>query len=669
METYRVSELTGQRDDEGNILDLGKVNEIEVDFDKLKSHIITASWSPATFTGNRRLAVDFKAASMIGLDIDGGMSLNAAKAIAEPYKHIIAPTRNNQKAKNGITCDRFRVILFTSQPITENVTFKNTWFYLQELFKNAVDPATKDSSRYFFPSTSIFSSNQEGLLITPITSKVEFKDKAKLLKPPTEPVLDDKLKRVNPAALIQLASEPPADGSWHVQMRRLWGWLRDASLSEKEIVQISEDYLSKYGMSLDPTDLIQISDTCNRWQIKGGPGKKMTAKDFFNKAKEDVIAVLKDKFVVVTEIRDKQAGKVEAAITGENEVKLVSADAVQDYYAEQAVGTDYEHSSVEYKKLCDTWRSQTSSLGEPVIVSLNDRKTLAYKHLTIDINDGPTPLFDKIMSATANALPLQAFLWSVLEKKSYNQQLLIWHGAGGDGKSSVMRLMQILLDSSYAGASSKDLESSHFTATLIGKRFLVFSDENNPKLLMSGAIKKFTGEDSHFINPKGKPGYSAKLPLKVAILTNHEPEFDSMKANLRRIIYCPIVQEIDRVKDANYAEKLEAELPHVLFKCREAYNTLCPEHEMIPCDYGMAESIVDQYSKTERKFIAKYLEIDKDSCITNQEFIELCDKIDPTSGNDKMKKIKVYLTNRHKVFARSNEQGVVCLYGIRLKTR
>jgi hypothetical protein len=134
-----------------NDLDHGKIEKI-VSLASLKhlDKIIQDNlWSCGIFK-KRRCKDDFESCQLIALDIDNGCTLEQAKEDFKGYIHLIKPTRNHQKEKGGITCDRFRVILLLDRPITSSEEYKATWNSLFEKF-NYIDPSTKDPSRQWFP--------------------------------------------------------------------------------------------------------------------------------------------------------------------------------------------------------------------------------------------------------------------------------------------------------------------------------------------------------------------------------------------------------------------------------------------------------------------------------------------------------------------------------------
>lgn len=124
-------------------------------------------YSLSTFSKNHRNASNFVQTEAIGLDFDEGLTLAEAKELFAEFRHLILPTKSHQKEKNGVTCDRFRVILFLSSPITDAETYGATWEYLRSQFP-ACDPACKDPSRQFYRSTGVASMRDDGALVSPV---------------------------------------------------------------------------------------------------------------------------------------------------------------------------------------------------------------------------------------------------------------------------------------------------------------------------------------------------------------------------------------------------------------------------------------------------------------------------------------------------------------------
>lgn len=151
--------------------DLGAVTDtVETDFEGLKEIITSRSWAGASFNADRRTKSEFRSIDLMVLDIDDGMSLDEARFAFMQYRHIIALSKSHQKEKDGKPAvDRFRVVLFLSQPITDNAVYEATWYWCKKQWP-AIDDACKDSSRFWFASPEVVQADSDGEEV-PVASK------------------------------------------------------------------------------------------------------------------------------------------------------------------------------------------------------------------------------------------------------------------------------------------------------------------------------------------------------------------------------------------------------------------------------------------------------------------------------------------------------------------
>ena len=139
--------------------------------DELAKIICNGRYSPIVYKNNKRHQSNFDYADIVALDFDGDLSLKEARLQFKAYTHIIAPTKSHQKEKNGIVADRFRVVLFLSERITDLQVYRNTVIGLLRMFPQA-DPQCKDGARYFEPSNAVISKKTDGKLVNPINITV-----------------------------------------------------------------------------------------------------------------------------------------------------------------------------------------------------------------------------------------------------------------------------------------------------------------------------------------------------------------------------------------------------------------------------------------------------------------------------------------------------------------
>ncbi len=117
--------------------------------DLLKSKF---NYSAGLFENGYRNKNNYKSyCDVLILDIDDGLSINEARKIFEPYDYIIATTKSHMKNKNGIVCERFRIVIPLENPmeLSESDYYKT----MEEIYKKYpfVDKACKDGSRFYYP--------------------------------------------------------------------------------------------------------------------------------------------------------------------------------------------------------------------------------------------------------------------------------------------------------------------------------------------------------------------------------------------------------------------------------------------------------------------------------------------------------------------------------------
>jgi hypothetical protein len=184
-------------------------------FNELATLITTEWYSGAIYKNNHATNKNFISSQFVILDYDNNPNepqLSLAQAIEAfaDYKCIIAPTRSHRIAKGDKpVADRFRVILFLSEPITNEADFYATWQWVSDKFPG-VDTATKDPARRIFPSTSVVFQNQDGELITPVAGVTN----AVVSAPNAIVVVTGERGRLSSKTLEFMAQEASSDG-WH----------------------------------------------------------------------------------------------------------------------------------------------------------------------------------------------------------------------------------------------------------------------------------------------------------------------------------------------------------------------------------------------------------------------------------------------------------------------
>lgn len=107
-------------------------------------------YSSTNFRTNKRSNQFAIGVSSIILDFDENVSLDEAKNIFSEFHSLIVTTKSHKKKKQGIVCDRFRVILPLNYSIIDMSYYMNLMKIIVRHFK--ADLACTDAARYYSPN-------------------------------------------------------------------------------------------------------------------------------------------------------------------------------------------------------------------------------------------------------------------------------------------------------------------------------------------------------------------------------------------------------------------------------------------------------------------------------------------------------------------------------------
>lgn len=170
---------------------------------------------------------------------------------------------------------------------------------------------------------------------------------------------------------------------------------------------------------------------------------------------------------------------------------------------------------------------------------------------------------------------LQRFIGYCLTGKTSEQILNFWYGTGGNGKSTLMNLMQLLLcDYAATADTSLIMQRSNggdgnrlsMLAGLRGSRFVTLSEVNDGEKLDEAAIKSFTGGDTITCRHLYEGFFAYTPQAKLVGFGNYKPHVRGTDHGIwRRIHLVPFKAVIaEDAKDPELAVKLKSELPGIL---------------------------------------------------------------------------------------------------------
>lgn len=232
----------------------------------------------------------------------------------------------------------------------------------------------------------------------------------------------------------------------------------------------------------------------------------------------------------------------------------------------------------------------------------NDPKEAARAYFDLNtISDGPTPDFDGFMLSIVPECrdALMAAIYATFFAKSHLNQYVWIHGEGGDGKSSLLNAIAEYAGPHLACSLGQTMNSEFGLENAVGKRMVILSDVKTGLSVKSQLIHNLTGHDMISINRKNKPIISTHLDPIVWIAANEAPDVNFDNRNeARRCLYIKMQEPPMEVKRKFYFMKpdgtleigtngkpinngydlqghLVMEMPHILFKCRQAFDRCC----------------------------------------------------------------------------------------------
>lgn len=243
---------------------------------EIGKYIISHNWSPSTFVvdeagKNHRLKKNFKACSLLVLDIDDGKTIEEAKDIFKDYTTIIGTTKSHlkekvtQSGKVHPACERFRVIIPFERTITTSEDYAATLKLAHQQWP-FVDPSCKDSSRYYVRCANITAAwsgksypVQKGTL--PATQALR----------PQGMVSVGSHKRELAKYTYKFLNEGATEGQWHYELFRSCADIKGAGYTQQEAIEELTQATRKHLGYLDEHDLALIRDVYEKREISPTP--------------------------------------------------------------------------------------------------------------------------------------------------------------------------------------------------------------------------------------------------------------------------------------------------------------------------------------------------------------------------------------------------------------
>lgn len=214
--------------------------------------------------------------------------------------------------------------------------------------------------------------------------------------------------------------------------------------------------------------------------------------------------------------------------------------------------------------------------------------------------------FIEFLSRCSSPDQVAAFIGSIFYPESYRQQYLNIWGEGNDGKGSVVRALEKILAGAFH-SDSFEFMGRFWTSAFIGKRLIVFPDNNDQKAMQSGMWKQLTGGDSVRVEIKREATFTAKLNAKFIITSNFAPVLKMDRADQRRAIVVRVAEiagDIDPKIERVMAEDNQLKFL-VEYSCWK-YRSMCGDHQPIPIQDSQVDLIQNADDEIEQKILTMF---------------------------------------------------------------
>lgn len=586
---------------------------IDLPLSEIHEYIKRNTWAPGIFENNYRKKDYFVSSDCLGIDIDQGLNLQAAlQRLNElDINFSLTLSKSHQVAKNGKdACDRMRVLVPLEKSIESVEEFENCMRSLMIKFFPEMDKQTTDAARMFYPSSS--KSNEKDSILVSNKRNLDIKKDLQL-----DIFQEIVLENFNSYDISDFVSNPRKyidQNKWNSMMSRTSLSLASKGAALSEIIK----YISNLAPDpLDNNDLAAIKSAFNKgsksYSLKHSNGGNKFLR-IFNIMKEHL------SWIHVVESDDH----VKTILFEDNkEVQYISPKILENIFIKEMCCLGIFKHNNDSKEHMKFFIAQKEPLEkEPQLLSFRSENSLSFKKIDAEPNPGDCPNFLNFVSRCSNQDAVCAFIGSIFVMNSDLQQYLWIKGEGGDGKGAITRLLKSLLGRVYATESSSGVKSdNHYTSNFLGKRLIVYPDNQYNNLPKEDVFKMITGGDPLKINPKFQQPFTKLLPLKVIVLSNCLPEITSQKSDQRRAIIS-VVDGFEHDPDPDYENKLWSERDAIIHYCLNKYKELTKKNGPIKVSDSINTLIAEEAEIVFKLLLEKHFLTDQDHSMIQEEFYE-----------------------------------------------
>lgn len=276
-------------------------------------------------------------------------------------------------------------------------------------------------------------------------------------------------------------------------------------------------------------------------------------------------------------------------------VALQMIDAELDKYAKENVAKDSKvrvlHMWDAETGMIDRWhkycqrqmRDSFHMLDEELIFSNTDIKKTSYasKRLQYPLQEGTTAAYDKLMSVLYSEEERKKIEWSIGAIVSGDskriQKFVVFYGAAGTGKSTVLNIIQQLFEGYYSVFDAKSLGSSNNSFALEAFKtnplVAIQHDGDLSRIEDNTRLNSLVSHELMTVNEKFKSTYANRFKCFLYMGTNKPVKITDAKSGLiRRLIdVSPTGNTVPSKEYKALVKQIEFELGAIAYKCLSFY--------------------------------------------------------------------------------------------------
>jgi len=231
------------------------------------------------------------------------------------------------------------------------------------------------------------------------------------------------------------------------------------------------------------------------------------------------------------------------------------------------------------------------------------------------------PVWDELLSnLTCSRKHLQTaieeFIGYCLYGGEYRfAKALVLAGKGNNGKTTLIKIIQMLLGkSSCSSVSIPDLSNPFNAVGLEGKLVNISEESSKDCFRETGMLKAATGDSSIWVAKKHKDGYSMNNKAKIIMSYNEMPHLNDLSEGMRRrLMIVPFDLNLTlepNKKIMNLMEKLQSELSAIVKRCLDAFAVVRKNDAFTECEeFKEQVEMMIQESSPEAMWLEDYVEL------------------------------------------------------------